>query len=368
MVTLSTPMSRRRWRWRVKAGLAFAISRSLSRTRSSGRAGYRPLVLAYHRMVEDYETAARGDMPSMLISTAMFERHIDWIGRHFRFVDLDQVGAHERSGARFREPVAAITFDDGYRDVYELAAPILKRKGIPAAVFVVTDLVGRPFWQVHDRLYHLVSKAFATWENPRRQLHGLLTDLGLPASDVLRARQSTSSPLMTVSTLLPGLSRHDVVRLMGYLESSVGNGFGPVPLTMTWPMLRQMRHDGFTVGSHTRTHVSLPMESPATMAAELAGAKQALDCHLGETTRHFAYPGGEFTSGVVEAAAQAGYHYGYTACRHRDHLRPELTIERLLLWEGSSIDADGRFSPDIFACQVNDLWPPARRCGRTHVR
>ena len=62
-----------------------------------------------------------------------------------------------------------MTFDDGYRDVYEQAFPVLRRKGIPAAVFVVTDLVGRPFWQVHDRLYHLVAKAFATWDDPRRE-------------------------------------------------------------------------------------------------------------------------------------------------------------------------------------------------------
>jgi len=47
--------------------------------------------------------------------------------------------------------------------------------------------------------------------------------------------------------------------------------------------------------------------------------------------------------------------------RHR-----ALTMERLLLWEGSSVDADGRFSPAILDCQVQDLWPPSRRCGRVH--
>jgi peptidoglycan/xylan/chitin deacetylase (PgdA/CDA1 family) len=357
---------RRRWRGRIKSGLAFALARAHRWRRSSAGAGYRPLVLAYHRMVEDYETAARTEMRSMLTSTSMFERHLDWIGRHFRFVDLDEVGERARTATLFPEPVAAVTFDDGYQDVYDLAAPILKRKGIPAAVFVVTDLVGRPFWQVHDRLYRLVAKGFATWDHPRRHLQGLLTDLGLPANDLLRARGTTSSPLLTVSALLPGLSRRDVGRVMEYLEGSVGNGFGPVPRTLTWPRLRQMRDEGFTIGSHTRSHVSLPMESPLTAAGELAGSKRALEQNLGEPSAHFAYPGGEFTPAVVEAAARAGYSYGYTACPHRDPVRPEMTIERLLLWERSSIDEDGRFSPDLFACQVNDLWPPARRCGRTH--
>ena len=81
-----------------------------------------------------------------------------WIGRHFRFVDLDEIGIAVRNGVPFEEPVAAVTFDDGYQDIYEHAVPILKRKGIPAAAFVVTDLIGRTSWQIHDKLYHLMAK------------------------------------------------------------------------------------------------------------------------------------------------------------------------------------------------------------------
>ncbi|MBI4478311.1 MAG: polysaccharide deacetylase family protein, partial [Acidobacteria bacterium] len=92
-------------------------------------------------------------MPSMLISRRMFERHIAWLGTQFHFVSLDEIGARALQSRPFTEPVAAITFDDGYRDVYDHAFPVLQRKGIPAAVFLVTDLVGQPFWQVHDRLY-----------------------------------------------------------------------------------------------------------------------------------------------------------------------------------------------------------------------
>ena len=146
--------------------------------------------------------------------------------------------------------------------------------------FYVTDLVGQPFWQVHDRLYRLIEKGFASWANPRRQMLGVLSDLGLP-SEILRARATTSHPMQTVSALLPRLPRYDVVRIMACLEAAVGNGFAPVPLTLTWPMLQQMRHDGFTIGSHTRTHVSLPMENAATAERELVESKRALE-RLGE--------------------------------------------------------------------------------------
>jgi peptidoglycan/xylan/chitin deacetylase (PgdA/CDA1 family) len=358
-----------RWRWHVKAGLASMISAVGAKRRSSLRmgTGYRPLVLGYHRVVEDYTAACRTEMPSMLISTAMFERHLDWLGQHFRFVDLNEVGEAVRTGVPFETPVAAITFDDGYRDIHDLAMPILNRKGIPAALFVVTDLVGRPGWQMHDKLYRLLDKGFSLWDNPRRQLHGVLSDLGLPASEILRDRAATRTPLLTVSALLPNLSRDDVGRVAAYLENNVGNGFVPVPETVTWPMLTEMRRKDFTIGSHTRTHVSLPMECSASAEDELRGSKHAIEAQLGERVDHFAYPGGQFTPAVVEQLANIGYRYAYTACPHNDPRHPELTIERLLLWEGSSIDAEGRFSSAILDCQARDLWPPARTCHRAHA-
>jgi peptidoglycan/xylan/chitin deacetylase (PgdA/CDA1 family) len=104
------------------------------------------------------------------------------------------------------------------------------------------------------------------------------------------------------------------------------------------------------------------------MAEELEGSKQVLESHLGQPITHFAYPGGQFTAPVVDAVARAGYRFAYTACQHGSPQHPALTIERLLLWEGSSVDVDGRFSPAILNCQAQDLWLPSRRCARVHGR
>jgi peptidoglycan/xylan/chitin deacetylase (PgdA/CDA1 family) len=361
------PDATARWRCTIKSALATTIARAHDHGLAAAlaRGAERPLVLGYHRVVEDFEAESQSEMPSMLTSRAMFEHHLECLGRRFQFVSLDEIGERLASGRTFSRPVAAITFDDGYQDVYENAFPILKKKGIPAAMFVVTDLVDRPFWQIHDKFYHLVAKAFATWDDPRHKLSGLLADLGLP-QDQLTPPPSTRTPLLAVSSLLPALSQTDVFRVMEGIEASVGNGFHNVPKSVTWEMLHDMRRGGFTVGSHTRTHVTLPMESAETVAGELTGSKAELERRLGERVDHFCYPGGQFTAEVVAAVGRAGYKYGYTACPHDVSEHPMLTIERLLLWEGSSVDGAGRFSADILNCQVHDLWPPARRCERVH--
>ena len=79
------------------------------------------------------------------------------------------------------------------------------------------------------------------------------------------------------------------------LESSVGNGFHNVPLTVTWTMVDDMRRARLHIGSHTRSHVSLPTESPQRIAEELEASKAELESRLGEPVDHFAYPGGQFT-------------------------------------------------------------------------
>jgi peptidoglycan/xylan/chitin deacetylase (PgdA/CDA1 family) len=357
-----------RWRWHLKVALASAISSARRLEQQVRRAceRRRPLILGYHRVVEDYVVASQTEMPSMLISRDMFERHVEWLGRCFRFVSLDQIGQRLSSGRSFDEPVAAITFDDGYSDVYENAFPFLRRKGIPAAVFVVTDLIGQPLCQTHDKLYYLVDKAFNTWNDPRRGLFELMTELRIPTSQIFRSRTAVSSSMTAVSALLPVLPQSDVMRLMDCLETRLGVPAFDEATALTWPMIREMRRNGITIGSHTKTHVSLPMESPSAVRDELEGSKRVLETHLGERIDHFAYPGGQFTPQVVGALKDAGYRFAYTACPHEDPIHPELTLERLLLWEGSSSDADGQFSSAVFNCQVHDLWPPARRCERTH--
>jgi peptidoglycan/xylan/chitin deacetylase (PgdA/CDA1 family) len=353
----------------MKAALATAIAGAsgLPVVGALAQARRKPLILGYHRVVEDFASAAQTEMPSMLISVSMFERHLEWLGRRFRFVSLDEIGERAANGAPFDEPVAAITFDDGYSDVYEYAYPTLRRRGIPAAVFVVTDLVGQDAWQIHDKLYYLLQSAFARWDDPRSELFRVLTQLGIPAGEVFSTHSATKNPVFAVAAILPTLSQSDVTRVMKRLESEVGTAENAIPRAVTWSMVTEMRSAGFTIGSHTRSHVSLPCETPEAAAAELSGSKEVLEQHLGEPIVHFAYPGGQFTPEVVETVAKSGYEFGYTACPHGDPKHPAATMERLLLWEGSSIDATGSFHPPIFNCQVHDLWPPSRRCERVHT-
>jgi peptidoglycan/xylan/chitin deacetylase (PgdA/CDA1 family) len=295
-----------------------------------------PWVVGYHLVVEN-DADATQVMPGLAISVRTLELHLDWIGRRFRFVSLAELGALAERGAARGKPLAAVTFDDGYRGVYDHAFPMLKRKGIPAAVFVVTDLVGTSRLHSHDSLYLLLRQR-----------------LGRPPGE---AYQETRAMLQS----LPRAEVDRLVRSQGRQRADT-----PSLLPLTWEMLFEMREAGFTIGSHTRTHPILTRLGPSEVLDEASGSRRKLERRLGAHVEHFAYPDGQFDPDVVGAVAEAGYRFAYTTCAHRDAAHSSLTLPRTMLWEQSALDCAGRFSSAILSCQAHGLLALASGCRKNH--
>ncbi|MEX2335562.1 MAG: polysaccharide deacetylase family protein, partial [Pseudohongiella sp.] len=179
----------------------------------------RPLIICYHRVVQDFADAATRSMPSLLVSVDMFEKQLDWLARHYTMVSLDEILTHGKNSPHQNgnkgKKLASVTFDEGYADFYWNAFPILKRRGIPASVFVVSDLVGTAKLQTHDELYLMLSqwlKAPAPLqckENP-----GLVTDLE-------SALQQHPEPYYAVRHVLASFSQSEVLDILALLREQV---------------------------------------------------------------------------------------------------------------------------------------------------
>ena len=92
-------------------------------------------VLCYHRVNDD------GDPFFPAVPTAVFEQHMAWIARTFEVLTVEALAEHLQRGTLPRHALA-ITFDDGYRDNYAHAYPILRRYGATATFYVVTEAIG----------------------------------------------------------------------------------------------------------------------------------------------------------------------------------------------------------------------------------
>ena len=354
----------------VKSGLAGGMRWSgaslLKRTlrRRSGT----PWIAGYHRVVEDFRRTSENSIAATLISRGMLERHLEWIGRRFDFVSLDDIGSRLERGQRPRRPLAAVTFDDGYSDVYEHAFPILRRRGIPAAVFVLTDLVGTSRVPLFDWLYLLLDRAWKVWPSPMQGLARIFADLGLEMVATDGTPDASPGPLRIMRILLETLPQSPLERLASALQAEVGveECVQDERRPLTWEMLVEMQRAGITIGSHSRTHPLLTREDREKILEETAGSKRDLEARLGITVRHFAYPNGWFNPETVRAVEAAGYRCAYTSCWHRDPAHPLLTLPRTLLWENSGLGAFGGFSPAIMGCQADGTFDRVALCPLDH--
>ncbi len=321
----------------------------------------RPLVVGYHRVVADYAASAGTSLPGMIVGTAMLEAHLDWIARRYAIKTLDEIGALLATGAPLEKPVAAVTFDDGYADVYENAEPLLRRKGIPATVFVVTDLVGTERLNLHDSLYLLLTRFFAARPNAGADLARLFARAGL---GTLEARPAARDAFAMLGLLLHRLPRAQVLQLAEALEAEIGieRDESARLRSLSWPMLRAMQARGIEIGSHGRTHALLPNETERTMRDELVLSRLTLERELELPVRAFAYPGGHWNAPAVSAVAAAGYSYGFTICGHVDPRHPLLTISRRMLWEGSCVDGSSGFSAAVMSCQARGVFDLVQGC------
>ena len=329
-----------------------------------------PTVISYHRVVEHLEESSRSSISPMLISTRMFEQHLDWIGRHYEFVSLDEIGSRLETGTGSTRPTAAVSFDDGYSDVYHNAFPLLVKKGIPAAVFVVTGLVGTQQMQIHDKLYLLLKSAFSNAKQTSRQVVELLqnADIVMPKTETIGRMQPNA--FFVMAALLDDVPQTQVNRMIEVLEARFGLGDGRYDglSSLNWEMLQEMQSAGMTIASHTRTHALLTNESKEKIIEETTRSRRDLEDRLSVKVNHFAYPDGRHNADATAAVAAAGYRFAYGTCRQRDPEFPLMTIPRKVLWEKSSVDSDGRFSSAMMACQMNWVFDLGSNCSHDHGR
>jgi peptidoglycan/xylan/chitin deacetylase (PgdA/CDA1 family) len=345
----------------AKTTIAAALTWSGAKEWIGRRRPATPLILGYHRVVEDAAAVEGKILPGMTVSQRMLRAHLEWVARRYRIVSLDELGSLLEQRAPCGK-LAAITFDDGYLDVHDHALPVLQQMGLPAAVFVVSSLIGTDHLPLHDELFEIVRDVSGT--AARRAMPRSLADaLSACGHDPLGGPVAMNG---TVRALLD-LPSAQLTRILADLRAQGCHSVASRELmTMDWAALEAMQRAGMTIGSHTHTHALLDREDDDSLFDELSRSRAVLEAGLGQPVRHLAYPDGRFNLRVARAVAAAGYKYAYTICDHSVHAAPLLTIPRVMLWEGSCANAFGGFSPSLMACHAASVLPFPSRCDDDH--
>ena len=238
------------------------------------------LALAYHRIRAD-GAEPRFDSGLFSATTAELDEQMAILVRNFELVSPETIARDPDARARR----VVVTFDDGYRDNHELALPILRRHGVPAAFFLATGFIDSPSVPWWDELAWMVKGSGVEALQPGEWL-----DKPVPISG---DRAAAIRELGLVYKRLPGKRTED---FLDYCGEATGMGrCSPreaSDLWMTWDMAREVRDAGMTIGGHTVTHPILGRAEPEVQRAEVEDCARRLREELDVPMRSFAYPVG----------------------------------------------------------------------------
>jgi hypothetical protein len=104
-------------------------------------------IINYHRVLHAHELPRYLFAP-MVVSTTVFERQMDFFRRRCHVLSLAECVEIIENHLPIPENAVVLTFDDGYRELYFTARPILEKYELPVTVFLTTGFIGQnaPIW------------------------------------------------------------------------------------------------------------------------------------------------------------------------------------------------------------------------------
>ncbi len=266
------------------------------------------IVLTYHRVLPKGDQRLLIEQPGMWVHPDTFRMHVRILKQHFEVVRLSEWLAHAARNDPLPAAACAITFDDGWRDNYEYAYPILAEEAVSATIFLVADMVGTNavFWP--ERLASLLRLASTPDGRARARKDSrwlaevcpLLSD-GRPLSiDSIDAAINCAKARYVDQALNAMLD--DVEVRMGLRDQYTPRSI------MNWNEVREMASAGvIDIGSHTRTHTRMSADmDEGSLRDEIAGSKRVLEERSGTPVDLFCYPNGDVTASA-RALVQANY-------------------------------------------------------------
>jgi peptidoglycan/xylan/chitin deacetylase (PgdA/CDA1 family) len=320
-----------------------------------------------------YHMVADTPRPHMLTyphkGPAQFERDVTWLQNRFGLLDYDEI-VSVRDGGNWDKGLnkACISFDDGFRECFTLARPILKRLNAPCTFFITTH------WLDNKTMFH-EGKASLCISLLQDMLEEEVCDFiqslkWRPDESEMASEQALNALKWRLKhiQLRPGLSKthHEVVRLLlstsakddaalddicGQLGININQWLTEHKPYVTSKEVKQFAAEGFTLGGHGLSHQAIQdLDSPEAMERDIVESCAHIRDLTGQRQVPFAFPFGgagvdrEFLQCIRQRNPFVGLYFD------TNELRPDraFIVNR--------IGADIPDANDSFAQRLRGIW------------
>lgn len=229
------------------------------------------------------------------------------------------------------KPFVCFTLDDGYRDNWEIAWPIFRRRQVPFTVFLTTDFIDGTLPMCWSLLERCIGRAdeFALSDGRRRR--------HWPTRTAGEKRAAFDE----AEVLFRSASRSVAERLAADLRSRYGTELWDEARrdALDWAQVREMAADPLVdIGAHSLSHPLLGELDREEARHQIAGSKAAIEREIDRPVRHFAFPFGDARAigrHGVALAREAGFGLALTTRREvltaadaeRPHELPRIALD-----------------------------------------
>lgn len=245
----------------------------------------------FHRVLPAGSDALARSEREFAFSLPGFQKTLDFVTRHYNVVDLAQVKAAADGLGLLPDCPLLITFDDGWRDTVVYAMPELKRRRLPALLFLATeviDLEDARWWQ---------DAAVAVLADPNAAPK-LIEELGMSV-------QAKGQPGFSqkVAASLAGLPEPERRRLLQRAEPAVLDQIADRQM-MNSEDLKEWTENGLQIGGHGHTHS--PIAYAADPQIEVSLCRSRLEM-MGLDILSLSYPHGVKNDQSRSLLSEAGF-------------------------------------------------------------
>ena len=240
------------------------------------------------------------------MNTATFEKQLEYMKSHYSVIGAQQLYDLLQEKNRFPKKAAMITFDDGYKDNFKNAYPILKKHGIPATMFLTSGPIDRrePFWW--EEIGCVASRIFA--ETKKKEIV-------VDASGRITCRPDGIPDLVEQLKDVPNAVRKNMVaKLIDEYSIEVPPSLVEEQV-LTWDEAREMAEGGIHFGAHTVDHPILAKLAIEEACNQIRESRDCVRKHLGEEVFSFAYPNGkreDYNQEITAYLKRTGFKAAFT--------------------------------------------------------
>jgi peptidoglycan/xylan/chitin deacetylase (PgdA/CDA1 family) len=251
----------------------------------------------------------------MYVRAQTFEAHVVYLQKHFVVLALDDLLERWRTDQMDPDKAyCVITFDDGWRDNYQYAFPVLKQYGLPATIFLATDFIGTDRWFWPDQVMFLLeeSKKLILSKQLSQAVETAVMNIsGIDerAKQQFYSRMDSGRPIDSDAVVewCKRLSVEVVGRFVDHLSTVVGVELPKRRVLLNWDEVREMADNGISFGSHSCSHRILTQIPSSEVEQELGSSWQAMFLRGVKPIPVFCYPNGNCNQQVKALVGRHGY-------------------------------------------------------------